>query len=198
MKKKIFNIGLTTLVFVLVSCSDKYLRITKKYEKCIDYSVLSKRESWGFFLEQGTKDTFLNFENYLLIKGHIKAKTKEEYRKLVDDVVASPEKYVDIFNHMNYHDQYVDQRIIFNPDLVLLYCPSNILEKENNDVLSKQLEIMQHVLDTSYGDGKSVNQLFEITPSENFEYLGYRIPAIYMIILKVTQFHLPKPGSATN
>jgi len=71
----------------------------------------------------------------------------------------------------------------------LLYCPSAILEKEKNDVLSKQLEIMQNVLETSYGDKESVDKLFVATPSENFNYLAFRIPVMYMTLLKVTQFH---------
>ena len=48
---------------------------------------------------------------------------------------------------------------------------------------------MQNVLETSYGDKESVDKLFVATPSENFNYLAFRIPVMYMTLLKVTQFH---------
>lgn len=183
---------------ILYSCGSSDIRVAKKMVECIDNGVHEKREFWGYYLKQGAEDTFLNFENHLLIKGYIKSKTKEEYRKLVDDVVAHPEKYSDIYNHVYHYDQYVDTKIIFNPDFVLLYCPSTILEQEKNEVLFKQLEVMQNVLETNYGDKESVNKLFAVTPSENFNDLAFRIPAIYMILLKTTQFHAPTPGSVQN
>lgn len=191
-------IGLLIIGIILYSCGSGDIKASKKIVECIDNGVSEKREFWGYYLKQGAEDTFQNFENHLLIKGHLKSTTKEEYRKLVDDVVANPEKYPDIYDHVYHHDQYVDTKIIFNPDFVLLYCPSTVIENEKNEVLFKQLEIMQKVLETNYGDKESVSELFKVTPSENFNQLAFRIPIIYMVLLKTIQFHTPTPGSPQN
>ncbi|AWX45122.1 hypothetical protein HME9304_02132 [Flagellimonas maritima] len=174
------------------SCKVNNALVSEKIVDCIDEGVKPKRELFGYPISQYTVDTFTNFEEYLLTKGYIFSSSKQDYRRFIDDVITNPEKYKDIYDHVYNHDQYLDTKIIYNPDFVLLYCPSTILEKEKNDVLSKQLEIMQNVLETTYGDKESVDKLFAATPSENFKYLAFKIPVMYMVLLKVTQFHIPK------
>ncbi len=177
---------------IITSCKVNEASVSEKIVNCIDEGVKPKRELFGYPINQYTVDTFSNFEKYLLTKGYIFSSSKQDYRRFVDDVIASPGKYKDIYDHVYNHDQYLDTKIVFNPDFVLLYCPSLILEKEKNDVLSQQLEIMRNVLETSYGDKESVDKLFAATPSESFNYLAFRIPVMYMTLLKVTQFHIPK------
>ncbi len=152
--------------------------------------VKDKRYKWDNF-NQNTEQTFLNFESYLLINGYLKSLKKEDYFKFLEDVVVHPEKYENIYNHLFNHDQYLDSNIIFNPDYILLYCPSNVLGKLKNDVVYNQMEVMQNVLEISYGDKESVVELLENTPENYFQDIIFRIPVMYMAILKVTQVHTP-------
>jgi len=156
-----YTFTLLFLLSLLVGCGTKKEQVNQELKNCINEDILNHINNLQEFaeIELTTKDNFdlfdsiTKFENKLIFKNILKSKSKNDYKKLINDIgrnLISTQSINSIYDKNSFIAYTTENGL--TTSVIYNNCPLKIIENEKSKRLAKSKDVFDKIMIKGYSD----------------------------------------------